>query len=421
MDTLFRLAYLESLFLWIPLLSFVVWVRPVSVRGVFVLAIVVSAMASAYEGYMTFVWGPTVTAPIRVDIFLVMLLLGLINGICGSILLYTGSGRRKDLKKQMGLMGMGLLCLSAPVLAIIGGIGLVSHVHELTHTLDIGRRFRFEAGFRDNDTQKHTFGELHSNSNPWVGYYVGGNEDSRYQHLIINDEGKFWLYGQALYMTVGSGHQSIENRSQFQGKDNQAIAGPIDLSLERQADSTFKLWIKNTYGASQRLTFTKTSPPRYPVPPSQSDEVKFIGVFSVKYGLNEKSFWVAQVWLWESHGKVWGQYLRDRYTQGQKHEFVHAESIKPKCTGECKDLNLSFASGRGPVRLTRISENEIKAHLDGVYEEVILSRGEIVPGFILDLAPLTSVKQNQEWIEAVTAGTFIKWDLSERSGTSVTN
>lgn len=420
MDTLFRLVYLASLFLWIPLLSYFVWARPVSVRRVFVLAIVMSAIASAYEGYMTFVWGPTVTAPIRIDIFVVMLLLGLVNGVCGGILLYTGSGTRKGHKKQVGLIVMGLLCLSTPVLAIIGMIGMASHVHALTQTIDNGRRYRFEAAFRDNDTQRRIFGELHSNSKPWAGYYAGDNKDPRYQHLIINDEGRFWLYGQALYMTAGRGGQSIENQNQFQGQDNQAIGGPINLSLDREADNTFRLLVKNTYGASQRLTFTKSAPPRYPVVPSKNDEVEFIGVFSARYGAHENSFWVSQAWLWESQGKMWGRYLRDNYKQGQINEFIHAESIKPKCTGECKDLNLSFASGRGPVKLTRISENEIKARLDGVYEEIILSRGEIVPGFILDLAPLTNVKQNQEWIDAVTAGTFISWDLSERTGTSLT-
>jgi hypothetical protein len=42
---------------------------------------------------------------------------------------------------------------------------------------------------------------------------------------------------------------------------------------------------------------------------------------------------------------------------------------------------------------------------------VTLRRGEILPGFPLDLAPLGTEKQNRVWIKAVLEGHMITWDV----------
>ncbi len=417
MGTLFRVAYLEALVLWAPLLLLAGGARkaPTPVR----VAMVASAMAAANECFMTFVWEPTVTAPIRIDILLLLPVLGFINAISGGIMLYSGVLKKNQEQKRDGsLIVMGLLCLSVPMLAIVGWVDVSSHMRTLQRSSDDGRRLRFEAGFRDDASQKRFFGELASDSSPWAGYYLGSNQDPRYQYLIINDAGKIWLYGQKFYVTEVQGHQDPENPNQFGGAARQESTLMMDVSLERQADNSFTLRVKHSNNSGYEeigrdLVFTKTPPPRFPVLTSLHDEVKFMGVFSAKYGIHDNSFWVVQVWLWESNGRVWGRYLRNNYTKGNKYDFVAAQNIEPRCAGPCAELNLSFLSEKWPVSLRRINDNQLKVQLEGVYEDVILSRGEIVPGFIFDLAPLGSAKQNRDWLLAVeNAEPFVKWDLS---------
>ena len=137
--------------------------------------------------------------------------------------------------------------------------------------------------------------------------------------------------------------------------------------------------------------------------------MRFVGEFSATYDEREKDFWLVQVWLWESKGEWWGRYIRDNYRRAGPREFISAEAIEPRCASECKVL--TFTSSRGPVALTRIADDEFKAKLAGVREEVTLRRGEKLPGFIFDLAPLATPQKNREWIEAVSTGRMITWDV----------
>jgi hypothetical protein len=72
---------------------------------------------------------------------------------------------------------------------------------------------------------------------------------------------------------------------------------------------------------------------------------------------------------------------------------------------------LSFKTSRGPRILTRISDDELRGRYGSPEQEVTLRRGEILPGFPLDLAPLGTEKQNRVWIKAVLEGHMITWDV----------
>lgn len=299
-------------------------------------------------------------------------------------------------------------------MSIIGYYGITSDTKKLSKQFDESRRLQFEIAFRDNETEKRFFGELESSSNLWAGYYICTDNEHTYKHLVINSEGKFWLYRENYYQDKGKGENPSKDSNQFLAEGVDPITGAVSLTL-RKVDQTFLLQFKHTtdthnlYLQAKDKPFAKSATPRFPILPTENNQVKFIGVFSAKYGVKEKSFWVSQLWLWESHGKIWGRYLRDYYTQGQRYLFIGTEAIEPACQNECKTL--SFASSRGAVRLNRISENEITAHQDGDHEEITLTRGATVPGFILDLAPLASKEKNLEWISNITASPFIEWQV----------
>jgi hypothetical protein len=407
MPELIRLAYLEGLFLWIPLAYFALTLP--AARRWLVAPIVASALAAAYEAYMTFVWEPKVTAPIRVDILLVLFALAAANTISGLALVVSARGRAE--RRQW--WAAAILCFSVPVLALAGLAFMSRHMAQLDVALDQGKRFRFEAAFRDDKAEARAFDNLKSETNPWAGYYLAGDEDDRFKHLVINDAGRFWLYHSKLYEYKGIGKQSATDPARFEGKGSERMDERMTLALQRQESGQYLLTVDFGYAPSAPKTvpIRKANAPRFAQSPSPTDEVRFVGVFSGTYGERERdgAFWLVQVWLWESKGEVWGRYEHDVFKRGERKEFIHAEEIAPACAQQCKVL--SFKTSRGPRILTRISDDELRGTYGSPAQEVTLRRGEILPGFPLDLAPLGTEKQNRVWIKAVLEGHMITWDV----------
>ena len=91
MKPLFAIAYAAAFGLWIPL-AIIAALRP-AVRGRVVVPLVASAIAAAYEAYMSLVWSHTVSNPIRVDVFFVLFALGAIDAISGLNLLARARGQ----------------------------------------------------------------------------------------------------------------------------------------------------------------------------------------------------------------------------------------------------------------------------------------------------------------------------------------
>lgn len=406
MSRLFHVAYLAELWLWIPLAYFAA-TTPAARRRL-AAPLVASVLAAVYEAYMTFVWEPKVTAPIRVDILLVIFVTGAADAISGLALAAAAPG-----KAQRGKWwAAAALCMSVPVLAVVGFAFGQREVRRLDATLDQGRHFLFEAAFRDDATEKRVFGNLHSSANPWAGYYLGDGGDDRFGHLVINDQGDFWLYHSMLYEYKGKGAQSSTEPDKFVGQGTGRMNAKMTLALRRQEAGPYLLQVDFGYGQlapPKTVPIRRTDPPRFPRPPSPGDQVRFVGVFSGAYGPRDHDFWLVQAWLWESDGKVWGRYVHDFYKRGARREFISTEEIRPACARQCREL--TFQTSRGPRTLTRVSDDEYRGTYGSPPVEVSLKRGETLPGFLLDLAPLATEKANREWIEAVSAGRMIEWDV----------
>ena len=106
---LFHYAYFAALGLWIPL-AIVAGLQP-SVRRRVAVPLAASAIASAYEAYMSLVWSHTVSAPIRVDILLVMFVLGVVDAIAGFRLVAGARGQNRT-----PFMVAATFCLAVPAL-----------------------------------------------------------------------------------------------------------------------------------------------------------------------------------------------------------------------------------------------------------------------------------------------------------------
>ena len=199
-EGLFQLAFFAAVGLWIPL-ALIAALQP-SVRRRVMVPLVASAIAAAYEAYMSLVWSHTVSIPIRVDVFLVLFALGFVDAIAGFNLVVGARGR----PDRTPLLAAGTLCLAVPALAIAGFAAMRLDFGRVDRNLDLARRFRFEAYFRDDETEKRVFGVLEPGKNPFAGYYAyAGKDDDRYAHLVINDEGRFWIYHSLLHVWQGTG------------------------------------------------------------------------------------------------------------------------------------------------------------------------------------------------------------------------
>jgi hypothetical protein len=388
-------AYVASIFLWIPL-AIIAATAP-SARGRLMVPLVASALGALYQ--------VTIGRSGGYVFVVVLLVLCAVDAISGLVLVLTG--RTHPYRVVLRIAGALCLAIPAAVLVDFGRAGQTTA--ELNRVSDLGRKFRFETAFRDDATQKRIFGDLDSGMNPWAGYYVGGDEDRRFKHLVINAEGRYWLYAVELWDEEGKGSESTSAPDTFEGQGTGRMNARRQLLLKRQAGGPFLLELRDPSMHNKPVAFTKAAPPRFPAPPSPADAARFVGEFSTTYDEKEKDFWLVQVWLWESKGEWWGRYIRDNYRRAGPREFISAETIEPRCASECKEL--SFTSSRGPVSLTRISDDEFKAKLAGVREEVTLRRGEKLPGFIFDLAPLATPQKNREWIEAVSSGRMLTWDV----------
>lgn len=402
MKELYYTAYIAALLLWIPL-GILVAVKPSTRRRVMV-PLVVSVIGAAYEVFAKVAYGPNV---IRIDILLAMDLLGAVDAIFGISLLIGARGR----PDRGALIFAGVLCLAVPVMAMMGNYAFEVEKKESDRNYILGQQLLYEASFRDDEAQKHAFGELKPGKNPWSGYYAG--DADRYPYLVINDEGRFWLPASMpilnIYMYRGQGTPATDA---FEGTGD-PMKNPLRVKLRRGEGDSYLLEINSNPASPQPALETvpmrKRDPPRFPRPAaSPRDEVRFLGVFSGIYDEKNASFWLTQVWLWESGGEVWGRYLRDFYRRGGTKDFISTGTIATTCAQECKVL--SFETGRGRVTLTRVSDDAFTVTEGSADKGATLKRGETLPGFLYDLAPLATKKENQEWLTAVVrAESMISW------------
>ena len=389
MGELFRIAYLAELALWVPLAGIVATVP--GMRRWLAAPLGVSALAAAYEAYMTFVWAPTVVNPIRVDILGVMFIAGVVDFIAGLAL--VGPARHGAHRRHSA--AAATLCLAIPLLAVLGSIGMNRDLAMVDERLDSGRKLRFEAAFRDDATQRRFYGALVPAKNPWAGYYAIEGRDDRYRHLVIADDGRCWSYHAMLYEEQGRGDAADD---EFRCAAASTVTRTM-LTL-RRAGAGLELHAQGP-GGTVVLPARRAAPPRFPLPPpSAQDQVRFVGVFSGTYENPAGHAWLVQVWLWQAGGEVWGRYIREPFKDGQIPERLGPEKIAPRCDDDCR--RVTFHSGRGDVELERVSADEWRAKVAGYAQGVALRRGELQEGFDLDLAPLASAKENRRWLEAMT-------------------
>lgn len=281
--------------------------------------------------------------------------------------------------------------------------------------LDDAKRLRFEAVFRDDATVTRFFGDIRTADDNWSGYYMGDDQDDRFKHLIINRDGKTWLYAAKHWYRVGNADDAVPSIETFVtsvADDDAYSASRLPLTVRKIQQDRFMLTVANSSmdGTERQLPFTKMPAPKFPAASNVGNAVEFVGVFSARYKPDaDRSFWGAQLWLWRAGNKYWGHYLRQNFVAGTRNDYLHAGAVNVYCVGSCVKGELDFSLKGGNVTLRPDQLGGFIAQGYGFDSPVLLTQGELIPGFILDLAPLTTVKENKHWLETVNTGSFVKW------------
>ena len=94
---------------------------------------------------------------------------------------------------------------------------------------------------------------------------------------------------------------------------------------------------------------------------------------------------------------------------GTRNDFLNARAVDIDCVGRCVNGELNLSLKPGNVTLRPDPSGGFIAQRYGFDSPVLLTRGELIPGFMLDLAPLTTVKENKRWLATVNSESFAKW------------
>ena len=129
--------------------------------------------------------------------------------------------------------------------------------------------------------------------------------------------------------------------------------------------------------------------------------MRFRGVFSGTYTPGPRYLHVAELWLWESDGRMWATWLRGAFSRGYDQPVFATRNVKVTCEdAACATLLLHAGDGK-PEKLRWESPDRLAWDARGEHGTVILERGEVIPALPYRLAPLATEELNRKWLRAI--------------------
>ncbi|HSG94533.1 MAG TPA: hypothetical protein VLA28_03370, partial [Afifellaceae bacterium] len=309
------LLYCGLLVVWVVLLWPVFRLKGWSRRW---LAIVIAAAVTAliYE-----IWVFLFTsANIRVDILLISPLLLFLYGSAAALLYF-----RRWWKTAALLAG---------ILVVIGGgmsykwLEVSRESARLGEVFEETNRLLFAAKFRDATTYERYFGPF---DGALGGFPVGHwqiDDQSYFTRLIINGEGRVWLFFQCQEDTeCESGVSgpdlpvSDDNPTQRTASLKPRVGLPFDIKITQVEADTLSVEVRD-----QTVRFVKAPPPIDPAPPARS--LTFLGSFAHAECTRAHAK-IRQVWLWKEGQRLYGVGIFSTLVAGR-----HASHVRPIVMGE---------------------------------------------------------------------------------------
>jgi hypothetical protein len=340
------------------------------------------------------------SANIRIDLLFIIPALGVVEGFFGiGFAIHARRLQEQRLPSTLSAIAAAI-CLGAS--GFVAAAWIASS-YQVAHSIDRsqrGHQWAFEAAFRDDATQRRVFGELDGDPDGWAGYYVPESPDTYPRRLVIGADGRYWTFWQDDYMKSGERAADSREPERFDGKEGPRGIGVDELHLVKAPGAGFTL-NRKFGGKDYAYAYRREAPPRFPRPAASTDRVKYRGVFSGGIG-SATHLRVAQLWIWEAEGKLWGKYLWQGLTPGYENRIVAQRDAAIDCNGAgCLEITVRVEDER-PAVLKWLSTDTLELQTyDDRGRKIVLERGEMVPGFLYDLAPLAAVDENREWLRAI--------------------
>ena len=202
------IAYLLAMFAWIPLLLIKAsggnQIDTRRLRNASLLSIALLV----YEAYMRFIWSPTVVAPMRLDLLMLVPIAACVSAYY-AIQIWRDSTPKESYQATIsGARWVSVILLFIPFLTMLGFFVVGNRSVQMNQQLSDQSRFEYEMRFRNAETVQRFFGTTKETSQ-WSGYFKSDQAEAAWSEVLINDVGHFWLFRKD--------HSSHEG--QFQAKD----------------------------------------------------------------------------------------------------------------------------------------------------------------------------------------------------------
>jgi len=389
-------AYVALLCIW-PLFLAPAFVGKPGARGWARAATGLGLAGALYESWMTFVWGPTVAGPIRIDIFLVFALLTAMY-LLASLGLLRATWRRTAL-------AAGVLTLAA---AGAMGLALAETRREAAHhdaLRDEGNRLLFAAKFANQEAYDAYFGDAGAALGRLpVGHWTP-EAYAPFTRIVIGGNGRAYLFfgWDDTESQFGPGAPLETRGDGFAAELRWRGVGSRALELDPATGDTLDLRLE---GKPYRLR--RTPPPLLGLP--RAEGLAYLGAFSAAEPLREHAR-VGQLWLWHGDEGLFAVGIFRVLVAGRRADFVSPVVLgRGAPEGDAWRFTWTEPEGTG----------EAVVHIDAEGVDLELTRlgrrtpwpprrlasGAIFRDEAIELASRRSAADWQHWVDTLLASHF---------------
>ena len=396
------LLYCGLLVIWVLLL----WpaFRLKGGARLWLLVVIAAAVAALLHEIRMYLWSH---AAIRLDILVISMALGWLYGSAAVLLFF------RRWRKTAAL-------LAVPLVMIGGGmsykwIEVSRESQRLGETIEETNRLLFAAKFRDADIYDGYFGPFTGASGDHPVGHWKIDEQSYFTRLIINAEGRVWLFFQCQEDTeCESGvagpelHQSGDNPRQWATSLKPLAGLPFDIKITQSDSATLSVEVRDKI-----VRFAKAPPPVDPAPAARP--LTFLGPFTNVECIRAHAK-VRQVWLWEDGARRYGVGIFSTLGAGRQVGFVRP-ILMGEGTREGDAWRFTWTwDGRSGTALIALEGGEVIVTLDQDLDQrgrdledadqAVLKAGAVFSDERIELAPLTTGADWRHWFDNVFTGHF---------------
>ena len=396
------LLYYGLLVIWVVLL----WpaFRLKGGARLWLLVVIAASIAALIHEIRMYLWSHTA---IRLDIILISMALGCLYGSTAVLLYFRRWWKTAAL-------------LAVPLVLIGGGmsykwIEVSRESQRLGEVFEETNRLLFAAKFRDADIYDGYFGPFTGASGDHPVGHWQIDEQSYFTRLIINGEGRVWLFFQCQEDTeCESGVSgpdlpvSDDNPRQWAASLKPRVGLPFDIKITQVEADTLSVDVRD-----KTVRFVKAPPPVDPAPTAQS--LTFLGSFA-NAECTRAHAKIRQVWLWEDGQRRYGVGIFSTLVAGRQ-----ASHVRPVLMGDGAMDNdrwrfawtwderagtavIALKDGGAILTLDLDIEQGGRTLEDA--DQLVLQAGGVFSDERIELAPLTTGADWRHWFDNIMAGHF---------------